>query len=377
MKFLIVCPYPFGKAANQRFRFEQYLPYLRENDLDITISAFWNDKQWPAIYGEMSIGYRVLITGIAFIKRFFLLFSLPKYSTVFIHREATPIGPAWWEWCAAKIFRKRLIYDFDDAIWLPNSSKANAKIVGKLKNHEKTEKIISWSETVFAGNAFLAKYAGQFCDDVRIVPTTIDMKYHSRESHESRVTSRERDTVNDESIVTIGWTGTHSTLKQLIPLFPLLEKVHSQVPFRFILIADQAPVKIPNFVQFRKWKKETEIADLLEINIGIMPLYDTDWERGKCGFKALQYMALGIPAIVSGVGVNMEIVDNDLNGYICEPVTDLPNNLYSAWENSLIALLKNEVLRKDIGINGLKRVSERFSMEIVKNQYLNIFKNKE
>ena len=280
-KILIVCPYPQGKAPSQRFRFEQYLPYLEHNGLEITVASFWNEKQWPAIYGGMSIGFRVLSTLIAFVKRFFLLFSLFKYDTVFIHREATPIGPPWWEWCAAKVFGKRLIYDFDDAVWLSNSSAANARLVGRLKNHGKTGKIISWSEVVFAGNSFLADYARKFCDNVKVVPTTIDC-----DSHHNRIYHLVKPEPN--SRFTIGWTGTHSTLKQLVPLFHSLERVYAQVPFRFLLISDVAPNAMPKFVEFRKWNKETEIEDLLEIDIGIMPLYDTDWERGKCGFKALQ-----------------------------------------------------------------------------------------
>src|SRR5690606_28969980 len=106
--------------------------------------------------------------------------------------------------------------------------------------------------------------------------------------------------------------------------------------FRFLLIADVPPEVMPNFVEFRKWNKETEIADLLEMDIGIMPLYDTDWERGKCGFKALQYMALEIPAVVSGVGVNTEIVVDGVNGFICEAV-DVSGG-YEKWERDLLEL---------------------------------------
>ena len=171
-----------GELPSQRFRFEQYLPYLRENGLEIRVASFWNANQWPGIYGGTSIGYRVLSAVMAFLKRFFLVFTLHQYDTVFIHREATPIGPPWWEWCAAKVFRKRLIYDFDDAVWLPNSSKANARLVGRFKNHGKTGKIISWSEVVFAGNSFLAEYALQFCKNVLVVPTTIDTETHHNKS---------------------------------------------------------------------------------------------------------------------------------------------------------------------------------------------------
>ncbi|NEN23413.1 glycosyltransferase family 4 protein [Cryomorpha ignava] len=373
-RVLIVCPYPEGKAPSQRFRFEQYLPYLRANGLEVSVASFWTNEQWPAIYGGMSVVYRVLSTVMAFVKRFFLLFSLHKYQTVFIHREAAPLGPPWWEWCAAKIFRKRLIYDFDDAVWLPNSSQANAKLVGNLKNHGKTGKIISWSETVFAGNSFLASYAKQFCDNVKIVPTTIDCNLHDpnllAKPKPNNKTESNSILNTQDSLPTIGWTGTHSTLKQLTPLFPLLEKVYAQLPFRFLLIADIAPEIMPEFVEFRKWNKQTEITDLLEIDIGIMPLYNTDWERGKCGFKALQYMALEIPAVVSGVGVNSEIVIEMETGLIAEPVTSRGGEDYLIWESSLLELLKNEELRLRLGKKGRKRVKDYYSVEAFKQVYL-------
>ena len=170
--------------------------------------------------------------------------------------------------------------------------------------------------------------------------------------------------------VSLGWTGTHSTLKQLEPLFPLLEKVHKQHPFRFLLIADIPPEVMPDFVEFRKWNKETEIADLLEMDIGIMPLYDTDWERGKCGFKALQYMALEIPAVVSGVGVNTEIVEDGVNGFICEGMSDTNLSIYPKWESDLLKLLVNKELRTELGKAGRKRIVNNYSVQAFKKDYL-------
>lgn len=375
MKVLIVCPYPHGKAPSQRFRFEQYLPYLRAQGLEVRIAPFWNESQWPMIYNDMGTATKVISTLLAFVKRGFLLFSLPRYDTVFIHREATPIGPPWWEWCAARLFRKRIIYDFDDAVWLPNSSAANAKLVGRLKNHSKTAKTIAWSALVFAGNGFLAAYARAHGANVKVIPTTIDTHHHQDKNQAQDqappVKTGGAHRAKTDALPTIGWTGTHSTLKQLVPLFGLLQKIAGQYPFRFLLIADEAPPDLPSFVEFRKWKKESEIADLREIDIGIMPLYATDWERGKCGFKALQYMALEIPAVVSGVGVNTEIVEEGLNGFICEALTDSSGlEKYALWEKRLIELLLDENLRAMLGKMGRKRVVEHYSVEVFKTQYL-------
>lgn len=357
-RLLIVAPYPFGKAPSQRFRFEQYLLHLRKQGIETKVASFWSKNHWPAIYQKGGFLFKVYATVLGFIRRFFLLFTLGRYHKVLIHREATPLGQPWWEWAAARIWKKTLIYDFDDAVWLPNSSAANEKLVGKLKTHGKTAKIIGWSKGVMAGNAFLAAYAAQFCDHVRMVPTTIDTALHH-----NRVKEHKADTVP-----VIGWTGSHSTLKQVTPLFPLLEALHKELAFHFLLISDEAPEAMPGFVRFRKWNKAREIDDLLEMDFGIMPLFNTDWERGKCGFKALQYMALGMPAVVSAVGVNSDIVEEGINGYICEP---LPLGMAEAnWRAALSALLRDHSLRLRMGTSARNRIVERYSVEAWKEVYV-------
>ena len=130
---------------------------------------------------------------------------------------------------------------------------------------------------------------------------------------------------------------------------------------------------MPDFVEFRKWNRETEIADLLEMDIGIMPLYDTDWERGKCGFKALQYMALEIPAVVSSVGVNTEIVEDGVNGFVCEAIKDTGTGKdYLKWEKDLLTLLLDKELRMEFGKAGRKRIVNNYSVDAFKGDYLSI-----
>ncbi|MFT6996414.1 MAG: glycosyltransferase involved in cell wall biosynthesis [Cryomorphaceae bacterium] len=399
-KVLIVCPYPHGKAPSQRFRFEQYLDI---EGVEFTQVSFWNDDEWPRIYQAGSINFKVFRTIKGFGRRLRLLFQVRQFDKVFVHREATPIGPPWFEWAVVKVFRKPIIFDFDDAIWLPNSSKANEKLAGKLKFHGKTAKICSWATTVVAGNDFLADYARQNCNDVRIIPTTIDTEHHHNPnlyekigakwfkksariemsaanedpksyqdklplptaiakpleaSDQQPVADSQQPTANT-NLPVIGWTGTHSTLKQLTPLFPALEKIHKKHPFRFLLIADVPPESMPAFIEFRKWQKETEIEDLLEMDIGVMPLYNTNWERGKCGFKALQYQALGIPAVVSNVGANTKVVKEGETGFICE---SLPLGETQKWKAELCALLENKELRIDLGKQARKHVIKTYSV---------------
>lgn len=340
------------------------------------------------------------------------------FDKVFIHREATPVGPPWFEWFVARIFRKPIIFDFDDAIWLPNSSKANEKLVGKFKNHSKTSKICSLAQTVTVGNSFLANYARQFCNDVRIIPTTIETEnIHNPElfdqgkpkseicnaANSQGPAAKSQTTIDTENLhnpalnkqshpnseppneangqrptakgqITIGWTGTHSTLKQLTPLFPTLAATYKEHPFRFLLIADQPPEHMPDFVEFKKWNKETEIQDLMEIDFGIMPLFDTEWEKGKCGFKALQYLALEKPAIVSGVGVNTEIIHHNQNGLICEPM-EVEQKIYPNWKSAILELLQNPEKRHTLGTHGRQTVIDNYSVTSQSKAYKEIFEN--
>jgi len=358
-KLLIVAPYPEKRAPSQRFRFEQYINLMQNAGVEVRVVSFWSDRHWPAIYRKGQLPLKIYATIEGFLRRFLLLFALARYDGILVHREATPIGWPWWEWAAAKIWKKPLFYDFDDAVWLSNSSSSNARLVGGLKNHGKTAKIISWSQRVFAGNAFLAAYARQFSGRVDVVPTTIDTAHlHNKtKMHEEGWPQ------------VIGWTGTHSTLKQLIPLMPILEKVHEKIWFKFLLIADLEPDDLPGFVEFRQWNKATEISDLMDIDIGIMPLFDTDWERGKCGFKALQYMALGIPAVVSDVGVNAEIVNDGVNGFLCEAMP-LTNSVL--WEKALTALLTDHALRASLGAAGRNTIIEKYSVKSQTPFYLSL-----
>lgn len=358
-RLLIVAPYPYGKAPSQRFRFEQYLDFLRGQGLACKVASFWSKRHWPDIYHRGNLPLKIYATLEGFVRRFFLLFTLHRYHKVLIHREATPLGPPWWEWAAAKIWQKQLIYDYDDAVWLPNSSAANEKYVGRFKAHSKTSKIIGWSSAVMAGNEFLASYARQHCKEVHVIPTSIDT-----DRHHCRI---KQHSAHREPV--IGWTGSHSTLRQLTPIFPLLIELQAKKAFRFVLISDEAPPDMPPFVSFVKWNKEREIEDLVQLDVGIMPLYDTDWERGKCGFKALQYMALGIPAVGSDVGVNPTIIDHATNGYLCEK---MPLEEHRCWMSSLLSLISNAELRTEMGRSARQKIERDYSVKSLRQRYLDI-----
>lgn len=355
MNILIIAPYPENEAPSQRFRFEQYLNILKANNITYTYSSFLSDQAWKILYQPRKYFQKVFWILMGFIKRKLLLFSLAKYDFVFIHREASPIGPPIFEWIIAKIWRKKIIYDFDDAIWLANTSEQN-KIVASIKWHQKVSSICKWSYKVSAGNQYLADYAFQFNKNVVINPTTIDTeKMHKPTENKA-----------ENKIFTIGWTGTHSTLSYLLPIVPVLDELAEKHHFQLLIISNQEPEFTRPYLHFIKWNKASEILDLQKMDIGIMPLSDDKWAKGKCGFKALQYMALKIPALVSPVGVNTEIVDHGINGFIC--------NSDKEWETAITNFFENKALINDMAEACRKKVIDHYSVLSNSENFVRLFK---
>ncbi len=355
MKILFVCPYPLDEAPSQRFRFEQYFNSLNEKGVKYDIKPFINSQTWKILYKKGHLFKKVIGILSGFRGRFALMFASYKYNYIFIHREASPIGPPFFEWFVSKVWRKKIIYDFDDAIWLPNTSSSN-RIVSGIKHHSKVRKICGWAHRVSVGNSYLKDYARSFNDHVVINPTTID----TENLHNPSLASKPK---NEE--FTIGWTGTHSTLRYLKTLLPVLDQLNKEVKFRFLIISNQDPKLKRKYIQYIPWNKDTEIADLSQMDVGVMPLEDDQWARGKCGFKALQYMALEIPALVSPVGVNKEIVDHGENGFICHTPED--------WHDNIRVLMANRDAIKRFGKAGREKVIHHYSVSSNTNNYLSLF----
>jgi glycosyltransferase involved in cell wall biosynthesis len=185
-------------------------------------------------------------------------------------------------------------------------------------------------------------------------PTTIDT-VHLHNQIKDQNTSQ----------IIIGWTGTHSTISYLSYLLPVLQELEKEHSFTFLVISDKEPDFKLKSLLYLPWNKESEMADLLKINIGIMPLTDDLWAKGKCGFKALQYMALGIPALVSPVGVNITIVDHGLNGYICNTTCD--------WKSYLKELISNQALRTQMGKAARQKVEDQYSVQANCRNFLDLF----
>lgn len=285
--------------------------------------------------------YHFLISAF---KRLLDLASTKSHDLVFIQREAFPFGPPVFEWLVTKVLRKPIIYDFDDAIFLKTKSKYNS-LVQFLKNPQKVPKIIQMSSHVIVGNKYLQEYALEFNRNVSIIPTPVD-------TGEFRPGVKGREKSN----IVLGWIGSHSTAPYLLPLkevFQRLKRSHSNLIIKLVgaeSIADQLPV-----AQCLKWKLRDELSDLLSFDIGIMPLPDNAWTRGKCGLKILQYMAVGIPVVSSPVGVNKEIIKNGVTGFWAASDEE--------WFGRLQVLMENPELRRTIGLRARATVETFYSVK--------------
>lgn len=355
-KIAFVVPYPHGVAPGQRFRYEQYLTYLSEY-FEIKEFHFLDEHTNKVLYLKGNFFKKAFGIVSSFLRRFLQLREIKNYDAVFVFREASLVGPPIFEWILAKRYKKPMLFDFDDAIWLPNVSEAN-RFWSWLKNHNKTSKIISWSKVVIAGNSYLSNYARQFNNNTLIIPTTIDTSYHLPEKKQK----------NTEDKIIIGWTGSDTTIRHFKMAYPIFEEIAKLFPgkIEYRLISNKPVNDAPVEVNFIAWNKQSEIDDLAQIDIGIMPLPDDEWSRGKCGFKGLQYMALSIPSVMSPIGANVDIIENGINGYL--PKSD------EEWVKVLSDLIKNKEQRINIGLNGRKTIETKYSVYSQKQNYLEAIK---
>lgn len=353
-KLLILCPYPHGTAASQRFRFEQYIPALEQSGFEVTQASFWDDATWSVLYqsGHYAQKIRGTITG--FGRRLALALRSREYDYVFIHLEATPLGPPIVE-TLMMLLRRRLVYDIDDAIFMARTSRSN-RFVSALRWRSKVGFVARHSYKVTAVNPFLEDWAKQFSESVILVPTTIDPDYHRPPADKAL-----------HPIPVVGWTGSHSTAPYLELLRPVLAELQSEHPFRLRVICDTDPgfSELEDY-EFVRWREETEIPDLQAIDIGLMPVPDTTWARGKVGFKAIQYSAVGIPPIVSDVGSGREVVDDGRTGLV------VPNEP-EAWREAIASLIVDAPRRQRMGEAARAHVLARYSIPAQTPTYLGLF----
>lgn len=343
-----------NRSPSQRYRIEQFLPFLEEKGISYDYQFLLNEKRDKAFYTPKNYIAKLFIVLYSVFKLFQVTFFQAKnYKYIFVQREAFMLGTAFFEKQMAK--RSQLIFDFDDAIWMQNVSEANKKLAF-LKNAAKTSEIIAVAETVVVGNQFLADYALQFNKNVIVIPTCIDTDEYQKQNEKI-----------EKEKVCIGWSGSQTTIEHFKLMEPVLKQLKEKYDNKifFKVIGDENYINEEIGIKGIKWGRDTEIKELEAIDIGIMPLPNDEWTKGKCGLKGLVYMSMEIPTVMQNVGVNSEIVQNGENGFLVLNEKE--------WVKTLSILIGDAQLRREIGEKGRKTVLDKYSINKWKNNFLNLF----
>jgi glycosyltransferase involved in cell wall biosynthesis len=337
IRVLALLPYPAGRAPGQRYRIEQWAPRLRAEGIELTFSPFLSGRGMDVLYQRGRAAAKVRETLSGSWRRLRELVRPGAHDLVYVYREAAPLGPAWIETRLAR--RWPLVFDFDDAIYLPAHAEANAA-ARFLKRPAKVAQVCRLARHVTVGNETLAGFARRHASAVTVIPSTIDTEAY---------TVRARPT---SARPVVGWTGSVTTLPYLRQIAGALARLRRRMDYELRVIGGE--LAIPGVdVRAVAWRALTEVDDLRPLDVGLMPLPDDEWTRGKCGMKALQYMGLAIPPVVSPVGANAEIVQDGVNGFHARSEDE--------WVDRVAALLADPVLRARLGAAGRRTVEEEYS----------------
>jgi glycosyltransferase involved in cell wall biosynthesis len=318
------------------------MPQLASLGISVDLVPFADSELMSMLHKRGNHAAKALANVSRFFWRFGDAIRTRRYDAVLIHRAACIAGPATIERLIALLGRP-VVYDFDDAIFKLHTTQANRRF-GWLKFPGKTATICRISSHVVVGNAWLADYARQFNQNVTIIPTSIDIADY-RPQKRNRSKGR----------VVVGWTGSSTSQTHLEMFAPLLRDLTIRRDVELRVISDREPVLPGIDYVWRRWSAKSEVEDLSQFDIGIMPMPDDEWSRGKCAAKALQYMGLGIPAVCSAVGANCEVIQHGENGLLATSEQE--------WMANLEALIDDAALRERLGKEGRRTVEERYSMK--------------
>jgi glycosyltransferase involved in cell wall biosynthesis len=338
-----VVPYPVDTTPSQRFRIEQWRPHLQRVGIDVEIQPFASQALLARLYSRGRGVSKVASMAAALVRRLASARSWRDFDVILVHRTASLVGPALVEH-AASILGKPLVYDFDDAIFLLHTTAANRRF-GWLKFPGKTAAICRLADHVVVGNEFLADYARQFNTQVSIVPTSIEL-------NEYVPVPRERP--GDRRVI-IGWTGSSTSQTHLETFAPTLRRLAETHAFELRVMSDREPLLPGMPVRWQRWTPDVsaEVREIGAFDIGIMPMPDDVWSKGKCALKALQYMAMGVPTVATAVGANREVIAHGVNGMLAASEDE--------WLRSLKALIDDPSERTRLGSAGRRTVEERYS----------------
>jgi glycosyltransferase involved in cell wall biosynthesis len=335
-------PYHPGTTPSQRFRIEQWMPHLAAVGIDVDLLPFAGPELTALLLRPGRTARKAALTVAAFARAIRGAARVPAGSLLLVHRAACLAGPPVIE----RVLHRRghrMVYDFDDAIFRLHTAAAN-RLFARLKTPGKTAVLCRISDHVVVCNSFLADYARSFNDRVSIVASSVDT---------DRSQPRPRSP-NPQLVV--GWMGSSTSQTYLEAAAGMLREVMRARPVQLRVVSNRRP-ELPGVEHtWREWSADTEADELAAFDIGIMPMPDDAWARGKCAFKALQYMGMGVATVAEAAGANREVIRPGHDGLLAASPGE--------WLECITTLVDNPDLRRQLGMAGRRTVEERYSMRV-------------
>lgn len=365
MNILAVAGFPVEAAAT-RYRLAQFVDPLAKKGINLTISPFLNAKQFERLYKKKSLLQGMFEMSAPILHRVSEIPKLRDYDLLFVQREAMMFGPAIFEFLFQRVGNLPLILDLDDATYIPYISPTYGKLGSFFKFFGKTDRMIKRSDAVICGNRYIAEYVEKKGVETIVIPTVVDTDVFV-------------PVEKNNPIPIIGWVGTHSTFPLLQSIFPVLQKLARKHRFILKIVgAGREHIELEGVaIENLSWNLERELADFQSLDIGLYPVtasatHSNDYILGKSGFKAIQYMALGIPFVMTPIGVCAEIGDPGASHFNASDPED--------WYNALDQLLADVNLRRRMGGNARKASLRDFTVkqqfEKLENTIRKVYENR-
>ena len=353
-KILLLCPHPVGYVPGQRLKYEQYFAAWREAGFEITVRSFMTERFQQIVYKRGHLLEKVWWTIVGYWRRYTGLLDLRNYDAVYLFLWGTPFGAPAFEFLV-RCLSRRLIYDIDDLVFIKDNPHETTYLRW-IKGKAKPIYLMKVADHVITGTPYLDRFARQFNPHTTDISATIDTDgYLPRNAY-----------INDH-VLTLGWSGSFSTVKYLTLLKEPLLALRKEIPFRLLVMGAEAIDMGPLEMELVPWSVAHEVPTLQRMDIGLYPLpLEEEWVLGKSGGKALQYMALGIPTVATHVGCNDRVIEHGVSGFLVHTPQE--------WIDTLRCLMQDPALRRRVGTAARDRVVRRFSVAANTPIYLGILR---
>ena len=345
-------PNVLGWAPGQRVRVESWAPHLERAGWSVDFYPFEDDRLHEVLYRPGGTARKASRMLACYGRQLGRVLGGIDCDVLLVHREAALLGPAVIE----RLARRRgvpLVYDIDDPLFVPYRSPVNGAL-SALKFASKTDALLRLSDHVIAINRLIGDYAARRNPAVTVVPNFVDTERY-----------RPAAAGGADGRLRLGWIGSASTIGNLQMIAGPLRRLQEGSPALLRVIGTGAP-QLPGVeLEMREWSAASELTDLAECDIGLVPLPDLPWNRWKSFYKTIQYMALGLPVVAARMGSNAEVIEDSVNGFLVDSDEE--------WVARLRALADDPRLRRTVGAAARATVLERYSLRSQMPRLVSLF----